>query len=106
MGPGTCDNFCLLISSLGRIPRAMLRLSLHTVPAVGVASCAPVVQVAGAAFPGWMLCVLVGVLLTVAVRFVIAALSLEAHLRPLPLVYLGLALTFTFATWLLFFVPR
>jgi len=53
-----------------------------------------------------MLCVLVGILLTVAARFALAALGLEPHLRPLPLVYLCLGLAFTFATWLLFFVPR
>jgi len=53
-----------------------------------------------------MLCVLVGILLTVAARLALAALGLEPHLRPLPLVYLCLGLAFTFATWLLFFVPR
>jgi len=84
----------------------MVRSSLQSVPVVLVASCAPVVQVAGASFPGWMLCALVGILLTVGARFALAALALETHLRPLPLVYLGLALTFAFATWLLFFVPR
>ena len=84
----------------------MLRSTLQTLPAVSVASCAPVVQFAGASFPGWMLCVLVGVLLTVAARFALAALGLEAHLRPLPLVYFSLVLTFAFATWLLCFVPR
>jgi len=84
----------------------MLRSSPLSVSVVGVASCAPVVQVAGATFPGWMLCAMVGVLLTVAVRFALAALALETHVRPRPLVYLSLALTFAFATWLLFFVPR
>ena len=77
-----------------------------TLPLVAVASCAPVVQVAGAAFPGWMLCVLVGALLTLAARHALAALGLEPHLRPRPLVYLCVGLTFSFATWLLFFVPR
>ena len=84
----------------------MLRSSPLTLAVVAVASCAPIVQVAGANFPGWMLCALVGVLLTVAVRFGLVVLAIEPHLRPLPLVYLGLALTFAFATWLLFFVPR
>jgi len=84
----------------------MPRSTLPTLPSVLVASCAPVVQFAGAAFPGWMLCLLVGVLLTVAARFALAALDLESHLRPLPLVYFSLVLTFAFATWLLFFVPR
>lgn len=83
-----------------------MRPTFETLPAVAVASCAPVVQFAGATFPGWMLCVLVGILLTVAARFALAALGLEPHLRPLPLVYLCLGLAFTFATWLLFFVPR
>jgi hypothetical protein len=79
---------------------------LRTAPVIAVASCAPVVQFAGAAFPGWMLCALVGVLLTLAARSALAALGIEPHLRPLPLVYLCLGLTFAFATWLLFFVPR
>jgi len=84
----------------------MPRSALQALPAVSVASCAPVVQVAGAAFPGWMVCLLVGVLLTVAARFALAGLGLEAHLRPLPLVYFSLVLAFSFATWLLCFVPR
>jgi len=84
----------------------MLRCAVPTLPAVFLASCAPVVQFAGAAFPGWMVCLLVGVLLTVAARFALAALGLEAHLRPLALVYFSLVLTFSFATWLLYFVPR
>ena len=84
----------------------LLRSTLQTLPAVSLATCAPVVQFAGAAFPGWMLCLLVGVLLTVAARFALAALGLEAHLRPLALVYFSLVLTFAFATWLLCFVPR
>jgi len=75
-------------------------------PLVAVASCAPVVQVAGAAFPGWMLCALVGALLALAARQALATLGLEPHLRPLALVYLCLGLAFSFATWLLFFVPR
>jgi len=84
----------------------MLRSTLQTSPVVAIASCAPVVQFAGAAFPGWMLCALVGVLLAVAARFALAAAGLEPHLKPLPLVYLCLGLTFAFATWLLLFVPR
>jgi hypothetical protein len=84
----------------------MLRSSPLSVSMVAVASCAPVIQIAGATFPGWMLCAVVGVLLTVVVRFALAAVALETHVRPRPLVYVSLALTFAFATWLLFFVPR
>ena len=63
----------------------------------------PSVNVLGAYFPSWMLCVLVGIALTLVVRQVLAAAGGESWIGPLGLVYPALTLAFTLATWLAFF---
>jgi urea transporter len=64
---------------------------------------APSVNVLGAFFPSWMLCILVGIALTLVVRQVLAAAVGESWISPLGLVYPALTLAFTLATWLTFF---
>ncbi len=63
----------------------------------------PSVNVLGAYFPSWMLCILVGIALTLVARQALAAAGLEPWIGPLGLVYPALALAFTLATWLAFF---
>ncbi len=65
------------------------------------AACAPLVDVAGAFFPAWMLCVVVGVAATVLLRQVLARLRLEASLGPLLIVYPSLAATIALALWVI-----
>jgi hypothetical protein len=63
----------------------------------------PSINLLGAFFPSWMLCVLVGVALTLVSRRALAAAGLEPWIGPRALVYPALALVFTLATWVIFF---
>jgi hypothetical protein len=64
---------------------------------------APSFNILGSFFPSWILCGVVGILLTFAARMLFVRANFEKELSPLILVYPSLAAFFTFATWLLFF---
>jgi len=64
---------------------------------------APAFSILGSFFPGWIACILVGILLTVLVRWGLSRLDIERDLKALPLVYLSLSLFFACTLWLLFF---
>ncbi len=64
---------------------------------------APTFNILGSFFPSWILCGLVGILLTVAARLVLVRVGVEQHLSPLVLIYPCLTAFFTFTVWLLFF---
>jgi hypothetical protein len=64
---------------------------------------APTFNLLGSFFPAWIVCGVIGILLTVAVRLFFVRIQLEQQLKPLILVYPCLAALFTFTLWLLFF---
>lgn len=65
---------------------------------------APSFNILGSFFPSWMLCGVIGILLTVAVRLFFIRINLEQDLVfPLIVVYPCLTAFFTFTLWLLFF---
>jgi hypothetical protein len=64
---------------------------------------APSFNILGSFFPAWIVCGLIGILLTVAARLFFVRIQLEQELSPLILVYPCLAAFFTFTIWLLFF---
>lgn len=65
---------------------------------------APSFNILGSFFPSWMLCGVIGILLTVAVRLFFIRIHLEQDLVfPLIVVYPCLTAFFTFTLWLLFF---
>jgi hypothetical protein len=65
---------------------------------------APSINILGSFFPSWMLCGLIGIVLTVLVRIWFLRVRLESELiAPLILVYPCLTAFFTFSLWLLFF---
>ena len=64
---------------------------------------APSFNILGSIFPSWIVCGLVGILLTVAVRLFFVRMNFEQELSPLILVYPCLTAFFTFTLWLLFF---
>ncbi len=72
-----------------------------------VAGCSrvPSFNILGSFFPSWILCGVIGILLTVAARLFFVCIKLEEQMSPLILVYPCLAAFFTFALWLLFFRP-
>ena len=62
---------------------------------------APVVDILGSFFPAWLVCFMVGIVLTAIVRVVLLRLQLQLALPVLA--YPALAALFTFALWLIFF---
>jgi YtcA family len=64
---------------------------------------APTFNILGSFFPSWILCGLLGIVLTVVARLVLVRVGIEQHLSPLVLVYPSLTAFFTFTIWLLFF---
>jgi hypothetical protein len=67
------------------------------------AGCDPVVNIAGANFPAWLLCAILGVLLAAMVRPVFARTGLEPHLGPLLVIYPCLAVALACVVYLVFF---
>lgn len=64
---------------------------------------APSFNILGSFFPAWILCGLIGILLTVGMRVLFVRTNFERELSPLIVVYPCLAAFFTFSIWLLFF---
>ena len=70
----------------------------------GGCSRAPSFNILGSFLPAWIVCGVIGILLTVAVRLFFVRIKLEDQLvAPLILVYPCLTALFTFTLWLLFF---
>jgi hypothetical protein len=93
-------------------PRSAVRRRAYTTPArrpiLGAALLLappydPVLDLEGAFFPAWMLCLLIGIAGTAALRLCFARAGLEPHLGPLPLIYGCLVLLLGMGAWLLFF---
>jgi len=63
----------------------------------------PQIDVFGSYFPAWMVCIVVGIFLTVVVRQVLVALKIDAYLRPAGLVYLSLWVVFALTIQLVFY---
>lgn len=71
---------------------------------LGVLSgCDPILDVAGAFFPAWLLAVIGGVLLTLLVRWILALTKIEPELLWPTLAYLGVFVTSSISLWLIFF---
>ena len=63
----------------------------------------PSINMLGAFFPAWMLCVLIGVALALIGHRLLAAAGLDAWIGPRGIVYPALALAFTLGVWVAFF---
>ena len=71
--------------------------------AAGLSGCDPVLNIAGAHFPAWLVCALAGALGAALTRPLFLAVHIEAYLWPLPLVYASLAVLLACIMYLLFF---
>lgn len=65
--------------------------------------CDPTINLYGTFIPAWLICLAVGTVGTVLLRYVFAALRLEPHLGPLILVYPCLLVLLSDAVWIWFF---
>ncbi len=92
--------------SANRIDAAARRV-LHGATATAVftllsaCSSAPSRSILGSYFPSWMICVLVAMVLTIAVRGLLVKVGVADALPAPILVYLAFTLAFSFALWLL-----
>ena len=68
-----------------------------------VAGCDPVVNIAGANFPAWLLCAIVGAILAGTFRPIFAATGIEPHLGPLLLIYPCFAVLLSCLVYLILF---
>lgn len=74
-------------------------------PLAGLCGCrrAPSIGIYGSYFPGWLICLVLGIALTVAIHLVLRRLGHETRLNPLGLVYIALSITLTCLLWLALF---
>lgn len=71
--------------------------------ALMLASCDPVVNIAGANFPDWLICVTVGALLAAISRPILIWIGAERYLRPLVIFYSSLIALGGLVAWVIFF---
>jgi YtcA family len=63
----------------------------------------PTIDILGSYFPAWMICIVSGLTLTLASRWIVRAYRLEAYASPAPLIYTCLTIIYTFGTWIIFY---
>ena len=68
-----------------------------------VAACDPILNIDGAFFPAWMLCLIIGIILSFAAHFGFVRTGIDESVGPPVLIYPCLVLLFTLGTWLIFF---
>jgi hypothetical protein len=81
---------------------SMVRIGMP-IAVLALAACDPVVNIAGANFPAWLLCAIVGAILATTLRPVFTATGIEPHLGPLLLIYPCLAVLLACLVYLFFF---
>jgi hypothetical protein len=70
---------------------------------VACSGCDPIVTIAGANFPDWLLCLTVGAILVMLLRPLLVLSRLEPNLGPLTIFYPGLIGMFAMIVWVVFF---
>jgi hypothetical protein len=73
------------------------------VPLIFTGGCDPVVNIAGANFPAWLLCAIAGIVVAAMLRPLFVLVRIEQYLWPLPLVYASLAVLLGCIVYLIFF---
>jgi YtcA family len=72
-------------------------------PTLTLAACDPIVTIAGANFPSWVLCMIAGAIIAALVRPLLVLSRLESHLGPLTIFYPSLIAMFAMIVWIIFF---
>ena len=68
-----------------------------------LAACDPIFTIAGANFPSWLLCMILGAILATLVRPLLVLSRLEPYLGPLTIFYPSLIAMFAMILWVIFF---
>ena len=63
----------------------------------------PTIDILGSYFPAWIICIVLGLALTLITRQVLIGLKLNTHMHPAPLIYISILVIFTLTLWLAFF---
>ena len=63
----------------------------------------PEINIIGSFFPSWMLCALIGILVTLVARGLFVRVGVDPYMGPRALVYPSLAVLVTLVLWLAFF---
>lgn len=66
-------------------------------------ACDPLIDVAGAFFPAWTLCIFVAIAVTALLRLVLVRTGTERYLGPRVIAYPSMATGIAFACWVVFF---
>jgi hypothetical protein len=69
----------------------------------GVDDHSPTVDIIGSYFPAWIICIVLGLALTLITRQVLIGLKVNTYLHPAFLVYISMLVFFTLILWLAFF---
>ena len=91
------SGICTDISAPARVLPAL------AIYALVLSGCDPVINIAGADFPSWLVCLIAGAIFTAILRPFLLKLRLEPYMGPPLLVYLSLALLLSCVTYLMFF---
>lgn len=59
------------------------------------------VDILGSYFPAWMVCIVIGLTLTLIAHWIVQVGNLKPYVGPAPLIYSCLMIIFTFTTWIL-----
>jgi hypothetical protein len=88
-------------------PRGVIRVGAATVTlvclAVACAGCDPVINIAGANFPAWLLCAIIGALSIAAIRPILLLSGLDPYLWWRPGFYTSVGIMIASAVWVIFF---
>lgn len=76
---------------------------LAGVPVLSGCASAPSISILGAFFPAWMLCIIAGIVLTLALRGLLSAVGLDEHIGPRGVIYPAAVVLLTLVTWMTFF---
>ena len=63
----------------------------------------PTIDILGSYFPAWIICIVLGLALTLITRQILIGLKLNTRLHPAPLVYISMLIFYTLILWLMFF---
>ena len=63
----------------------------------------PQINVIGSFFPSWMLCALIGIVVTLLARRLLVRTGVDPYVGPPALVYASLAVLVTLGLWVAFF---
>src|SRR4030095_8860286 len=90
-------------SAIQRRRLAMVLLVLSVTWCRAWAGNSPTIDVLGSYFPAWLICIVIGLGLTIIARLLLIALKLNTHLYPAPIVYSCLLVIFSMVSWLVLY---